>query len=286
MVTMRRLLPFLVLPALAACVVVGTPVVLVPGPAPTYRDVFADTRSPVPGSAAPSAAATPGRKYRTGRPLDVAIAGPGYFALSSRPDPRDWADVTLSRGGEFYLEPGSQASPVPGAFGAPAIGGDGQASWTLQTSDGRYVLGWDLPRDPDRLPPPESRGTSLPNALALGGPQAQTLAMPLRLPAAAGVAPEPRLDFRGRLSWGGQNPTDADGQPRWLHVAVVMVEEPAQLLAAPGGFRYDPAAGAAEAGIPGLAGARGEARRPVGDANALEPGYLETLGVYKARFHL
>jgi len=271
---MRHLLPVLLLPAFTACAVVGTPVVAVPGPAPSFRDVFADTRSPAP-SAGPTASVAPARRLRTGRPLDVAIDGPGYFALAARPDPRDWADVTLTRLGEFVLAPDGQASPLPGATGFPAVDGQGLGAWTLKTADGRYVLGWDLQTDPDRLAPPESRGTTLPTALALGGPQAQVAAGALRLPALAGLAPVVRLDFRGRLTLDGQAPTDAEGRARWLHVAVVAVEEPAKLLALGTGFRYDLDAGLAQAGIAGLAGGRGEARRPVGDANQLAPGYLE-----------
>ena len=83
---MRRLLPFLLPLGLTACAVVGTDGVLVsplPGPTPSFRDVFADTRSPTP-TVAPSASASPVRRIRTGRALDVAIAGPGYFVLASR----------------------------------------------------------------------------------------------------------------------------------------------------------------------------------------------------------
>jgi hypothetical protein len=208
----------------------------------------------------------------------VAIAGPGYFVVASRPDPRDWADLTLTRDGEFVVEPLNTGSPLPGAGGLPVVGADGMGDWTLRTPDGRYVLGWDLQTDPDRLAPPEARGTGLPEALALGGPQAQTKVGPLRLPALGGFAPDARLDVRGRLTLGGRGPVDADGRAHWLHVAIAMVGDPTKLIAQGRGFRYDRAAGVVEAGIAGMPAARGEGRRPVGDANVLEPGYLDDPG--------
>lgn len=271
----RALGPILLLSGLTACVL-GAPVAVAPGapqPSASFRDVFADTRSPEP-TARPSTSPTPApRRRRTGRPLDVAIAGPGYLVVASRPAPRDWADVALTRHGELNLEFQAAASPLPGAAGFPVTG---PGEWTLRTADGRWVLGFELAQDPDRYAPPEGRSTAFASAFALGGVAGGGAAVgPLRLPTSASLRPDAWLDFRGRVTLEGQPPVDEDGRARFMYLAVVQVEAPERLVPAPGGFRYDPDAGLAHAGIAGLPAARGEAPRVVGDASSLEPGWLE-----------
>lgn len=271
---------------LTACALVGpaVPVIVTPGGTPqpqaSVRDVFADLRSPSPtpaGAMNPAAStppAAPVRIVRTDRPLDVAIAGPGYLVVAARPDPRDWADVAFTRDGALGLEFVQAASPQPGAVGFPITG---PGEWTLRTRDGRWVLGFELAQDPDRYAPPEGRSTAFSQAFALGGVAGGGAALgPLRLETAAGLAPEAWLDFRGRLTIAGQPPADADGRARFLYLAVAQVELPGRLAIAPDGDRrYDPEAGLVEVGIAGLAARRGEAPRPVGDANLVMPGELE-----------
>ncbi len=256
---------------LTACALVGPPLVIgAPQPAASFRDVFADLRSPEP-TASPAASPTPApRQVRTDRPLDVAIAGPGFLVVATRPAPRDWADVTFTRQGELTLAFQQAASPLPGAAGFPLTG---PGEWTLRTPDGRWVLGFELAQDPNRYAPPEGRSTAFQAAFALGGGAAVG---PLRLATSASLRPEAWLDFSGRLTLAGQPPVDEDGRTRFVYLALAQVERPERLVAAPGGgFRYDPAAGLAQVGLAGLAAGRGEAPRPVGDANRLAPGYLE-----------
>jgi hypothetical protein len=208
---------------------------------------------------------------RTDRPLDVAIDGPGYLVLATRPDPRDWADVVFTRAGGLHLEFLQAASPLPGSAGYPVTG---PGEWTLRDPAGRFVLGFEPGQDPSRLAPPETRGTAYTSVFGLG----RGAAGPIRLPSPAGLAPDAWLDFQGRLTIAGQPPVDEDGRARFLYLAVAQFELPGKLVQAPGGLRYDPEAGVVEAGLAGFPAARGDARRPVGDANALAPGYLEEPG--------
>lgn len=268
----------LVVQGLAACAL-AVPVAApggTPAPAPSFRDVFADLRGPSPTPDVSSPGPTPGR-WRTDRPLDVAVAGPGYLVLATRPSPRDWADVTFTRRGELGLAFQQAASPQPGATGFPLTG---PGSWTLRSPDGRFVVGFELARDPDGYAPPEGRSTAFSSAFALGGVAGGGASFgPLALETASSLAPEVWLDFRGRLTIAGQPPVDAEGRARFMYLAIAQVEEPRGLLPAPGGgLRYDPAAGLVEVGLAGLPAGRGEAPRTVGDANVLMPGYLEGPG--------
>ena len=260
--------------ALAACAL-GPPVVVPgqPAPAASFRDVFADTRSPTPGPT-PSAAPSPssGGAFRTDRPLDVALTGPGYLVVATRPDPRDWPDVAFVPGGELGLEFRQAASPLPGSAGFPV---SGPGAWTLRTHDGRYVLGFELARDPDAYAPPEGRSTAFTSAFALGGVAGGGATVgPLSLDTPAGLAPDAWLDYRGRLTIAGQPPVDAEGRARFMYLAVAQVEDATKLVPLGAERRYDQAAGLVHVGIAGLPAGRGEAPRPVGDANLLRPGHL------------
>src|SRR5262245_40943021 len=75
-------------------------------PSPTATSSSSPSPEPSPAvtpSASPVAPGVTGRYEKTFDPLDLAIAGPGYFVLSTKPNPQSFDEVLFTRRGEFEL---------------------------------------------------------------------------------------------------------------------------------------------------------------------------------------
>jgi hypothetical protein len=193
--------------------------------------------------------------------------------LSTRPDPKALADLLFTRQGDFDLPFVPTGSPAPG--GAPVVQ---NGTWTLRTSDGMTVLGFNY-QGPDGTPaPPESRSTNYLGAFTLGGGgSALVTAGPLIVDAGANLNFAPSFNFKGQLLTQNRPPVDADGNPRQLYVAIAQFDHPQALKPQPGSstYRYDPAAGNVYVGLAGFVSAPAGVPRPVGDANLIKTETLE-----------
>jgi hypothetical protein len=207
---MRRIVFGLGALLLAACQV-GAPGVALPRPSGSVADVFADVDATAAASPAPSVAPSPlASPLQTGRALDVALAGPGGFALALVRDPQDLKQVRLTRRGRFGWQ--------------RVTDDQGQAWWRLVSEDGVPVLGYELASaDPDPWPRP-GRGRGFYAAFGLDGGFYRPRV--IELDASANPLPDAGFDYRGliRLAgrWDGsaELPVDDQGRPRALFLAV------------------------------------------------------------------
>lgn len=197
---------------LASCQV-GTPGVALPRPSGSVADVFADVDATAAASPAPPASPSPVPE-RTGRAMDVALAGAGGFALALVREPQDLAQVRLTRRGRFAWQRVTDDADHPW--------------WRLVSEDGVPVLGYELASaDPDPWPRP-GRGRGFYAAFGLDGgfyrPQV------IALDATANPLPDAGFDYRGLIrlggSWDGSAslPVDDQGRPRALFLAVGRLE--------------------------------------------------------------
>lgn len=227
--------------------------------------------SGAPPEPAPSASAG-----RTGRGLDVALEGPGYFLLATAERPTRWSEIVLSREGRFVWRfyPEAPAGASPDANPAPTYG---PGKFRLESEDGLVALGFSLPGAEGSWPP-EQIGTSV--DAALGSPvSGEIRALGLDFPGNR-TTPRPRLDFQGRLIDDAGPWLDDQGAEHRLHLAVAQVARPDALgaVGARGRYRYDPAAGPLRVGIPAARAGASEPARALGDSVALRPGWLEAPG--------
>ncbi|HEY9723542.1 MAG TPA: hypothetical protein V6D47_16140 [Oscillatoriaceae cyanobacterium] len=227
-------------------------------------------------TAAPSPASTtapvsvPGMTnnyVKTFNPLDVAIAGPGYFCVATRPNPQSLDDIFFTRYGHFEFDFVPAASSTPEA-------GSGPGTWRLMTPDGLYVLGFTT--QSTQLPA-EARGTTL-STFTLGGSGGPTLtAAPIGVDAMANPTFEPRFNFQGQLTNQTQAPVDSDGNDQLIYLAIAQFDAPGGLNAHPGETTYNwiSDAGTIDVGIAGVRAEPDSVPRPVGAANLIRPETLE-----------
>lgn len=263
----------------SACAVTGPglPVVLVPRPVAASppcpsgapcAEASAGAPSPTPAlSPTASPTASPVLAIETDDPLDVAIAGPGYFVLAARWPATDLADLYFTRHGAFRW-----------TYHA-ATDADARPGYRLESAEGLPVVGYAragaLATDPS-----EGRGGDFSSAFDLEG--GRLLPATLAVDALANPGALPQFDFRGQLTVGSDAagtglPRDADGHAWSLFLAVAVPEDPAALVPVAGmpWWRYDPAGGALDVGLAGRPRHPGDLPRPVGDAVVLRPGWLE-----------
>ncbi|MDB5097837.1 MAG: hypothetical protein JWM80_2258 [Cyanobacteria bacterium RYN_339] len=209
---MRRFVVMASMLLLAACQVtlpVMGPGVVVPRPSGSVADVFADVDASPAASPSPVALASPAPLLETGNPLDVAITGPGGFALALVAEPRELEHVRLTRRGNFRWARVRDAEAKPW--------------WRLESEDGLPVLGYELASDaPDPLPQP-GEGRSFYAAYWLDGGRYRPQIV--LLDANANPLPAARYDYRGliRLARGFGElalPVDDTGRSRALFLAV------------------------------------------------------------------
>lgn len=276
---MRRLAPLLAALALAGCLdnpdvaryaadhgASATASATVPVAAPTAAASTA--AAPTTAPAATGVPGGTGNYVKTFAPLDLAIAGQGYFCVATRPDPQSLDDVFFTRYGHFELDFVPAASPTPEA-------GGGAGTWRLMTPDGLYVLGF---TSPGATPPPEARGTTLSTTFTLGGSGGPMVtAAPILIDAQANPTFEPRFNFQGQLFNQTQAPVDANGDDQQVYLAIAQFDTPAGLHAHPGESTYNwvPDAGAIDVGIAGVQAGPAQLPRPVGASNLIRPETLE-----------
>lgn len=209
-------------------------------------------------SAAPSASASPGSLRTTNAVGDLAVSGPGYFVLATRPDPAVTEDLLFTRHGHFVLK-----SEPNGAL----------PLFRLKHADhGFYVLGFQ--RAGASGAPDEAVGT--------GGAMLNTLWGDLATTAAGLTVDGDRnpnaptklsFDFAGHLLLTGAPPRGTDGTALPSYLALATVTSPAGLVPAPGFtgiYRYAAAAGNVTIGV-----AVSGADRTVGNASLILTGKLE-----------
>jgi hypothetical protein len=249
----------------------SAPPVATPAPAtpvPTVTPIptpIAPTGSPGASAspqASPSAAASgsPGPYQATGTAGDLAVSGPGYFVLATKPDPLTTEDLLFTRHGKFRLK--------PEAAGALAI-------FRLQHADfGFHVVGFTLPGGTAAGAPAETRsdgGATL--ATTWAGQPVRAAALYLDADRNEEAQTKLAFDYTGRLLVDGAAPRGTDAGPVQAFVAVAQFERPDALVPAAGFagiYRYAPDAGEVRLGV-----AVSGAGREVGNANLVLTGQLE-----------
>lgn len=252
-----------------------------PSASPSPSFIPFPSRSPAV-TPSPTATVTPGPggvpgatgHYRnTWDPLDIALSGPGYLVLSTRPDPRTLEDLLFTRYGSLDLKYVPSGSPAPGAG---TVAGPGE--WRLQTSEGLHVLGFNYEGNDDLLPPAEAQGRDLESAFTLGaGSATRVVAGPIVLDSLRNPSLSPAFNFKGQLTNQNRPPTGVDGEPRQVFVAIARLQNPQALKPQPGlpTYRYTPEAGVIQVGIAGVRATEGGLPRPVGDAVLIMPETVE-----------
>ncbi|MFN3432500.1 MAG: hypothetical protein ACK46X_21450, partial [Candidatus Sericytochromatia bacterium] len=209
----------------------GAPASPTPSPSPS------PTETPRSPSASPSAAAVApgvtGSYRKTFDPLDLAIAGPGYFVLATRPDPRGFEELLFTRTGQFDLVYVAAGSPAPGV---PTVVGPGE--WRLMTPEGLYVLGYQYRGEEAAMPPSETRSMSFQSAFRMGGTASVG---PILIDSQSNLNFAPHFNFKGQLLSDQKPPMDTDATPLQVYVAIAQFERPAALKPRPGfpAFTYD-----------------------------------------------
>lgn len=279
-------------PATPAPPAIATPVTQPPPPVATPVPQVVATVTPTPapiapspgGSTSPSASPSPqasgspspspspsasaGPFTKTGAPGDLAISGPGYFVLATKPAPLGIEDLLFTRHGKFRLKAETMgAVPVlrlrhadhafhvvglvaTGEPAAPPAETAGEDQAQLVTTWGGTLAATGLYLDADR------------------NPQAQTALA---------------FDYTGKLLVAGAAPRGLDGQAAAAYVVIAQFDSPDRLVPAvgfPGIFRYEtsalePEEGEEPGGLVRLGVAVSGAGRVVGNANLVVVGSLE-----------
>jgi len=230
-----------------------------PGPSGSPGASASPSASPSPSPTA-SASLAPGALRTTNAVGDLAISGPGYFVLATRPDPAGTEDLLFTRHGHFVLK-SEPAGALP--------------LFRLKHADhGFYVLGFQ--RAGATGAPDEALGTNGAMLGTLWSDQAIT---------AAGLAADGdrnpdagaklSFDFAGRLLLAGAAPRGTDGSAQPSYVAIATVATPSALKPAPGFagiYRYAAGAGDVAIGV-----AVSGAGRTVGNVSLILTGKLEEL---------
>lgn len=254
----------------------ASPAPATPAPAASVAPSRSPEATPTPSPSASASGGVPGatgRYHKTWDPLDIALSGPGYLVLSTRPDPRTLDDLLFTRYGELDLKYVPAGSPAPGAT---TVAGPG--AWRLQTPEGLHVLGFDYEGEDDAPHPAEAQGRDFESAFTLGaGSSSRLSAGPLALDSLKNPDLVPAFNFKGQLTHRNRPPLGADGEPRQMFVAIARVQNPQALKAQPGlsAYRYVPEAGVLQVGIAGIRATEGSLPRPVGDAVLVMPETVE-----------
>lgn len=213
--------------------VVATP------PAPTPAAPASGSPSPAVspganGTPAPPGAATPtplpSGLVKTTKPGDLAVSGPGYFVLATKPNPVSTADLLFTRNGHFQLKAES-AGALP--------------LFRLRHADyGFHVVGYQIAGGTGAGAPAEATSNSeVPLLTTWGG--LQTVAQGLYVDADRNPDANRDLsfDYTGRMLLKDKAPRGEDAGPVQAYVAIAMFETPDSLVPAPGFpgiFRYEP----------------------------------------------
>ncbi|MFN3432501.1 MAG: hypothetical protein ACK46X_21455 [Candidatus Sericytochromatia bacterium] len=192
----------------------------------------------------------------------MAISGPGYFVLATKPEPTALEDLFFTRDGHFkVVKDTSTANGVP------------MARLRHADHDTFYVVGY-AHAGAGTGAPDETSGISE-AVLATTWYGAATRAAALSLDADRNPDATTKLSFdaTGALRVAGLAPRGADGNPMQAYVGLAQFERPDDLVTVPGfsGFlRYSPNAGRLFLGVAFTGTAR-----PVGTANLIRTGTLE-----------
>lgn len=246
-----------------------------PGPS-SSSSVLPFPSGEAPPTAGPSATPVPaasGEYVRTFDPLDAAIAGPGFFVLSTQPAPTSMNDLLFTRRGNFDLVFVPEAQPSPGSV---LLFGPG--TWRLQTPEGYHVLGFDFEGPEGVSLPPESASTNFEIAFTLAGGGGRSVrAAPITLDSRSNPNLLPSWNFKGQLLSLNGPPLGLEGEPRQIYLAVAQLDHPGALQARPAleAYDYRLEAGTVRVGIAGVKPGEAQLPRPVGEANTILPATLE-----------
>ncbi|HEY9723541.1 MAG TPA: hypothetical protein V6D47_16135, partial [Oscillatoriaceae cyanobacterium] len=197
--------------------------------------------------------------HKTDVPTDLAVSGPAYFVLATKPDPQGLEDLVFTRNGHFKL--------------------------VSETDGGLNILR--LRHDPDDFHvvayARENAGESAPDERSGTGDSVIATTWQGTAVAADGLALDADrnpdalnkigFDYTGRLQIGGADPRASDGQSEALLLALAEFANSSALAPVngfPGMYRYQAAAGTITMGV-GVSGPN----RTLGDGNLLLDGNLE-----------
>ncbi|MDB5097838.1 MAG: hypothetical protein JWM80_2259 [Cyanobacteria bacterium RYN_339] len=251
--------PAMATPKPAPSPLMATPrpsVVAVPTPPPASPSPTAS----LDPAASPVATPTPDRYKKTTVATDLAVSGPGFFVLATKPNPASAADLLFTRNGHFKL--------VHDTAGALSL-------WRLRhaTFD-FYAAGYMIAGGTGAGAPSETSASDHAElATSWGGLDTTLGGVVIDAERNTDALTTARFDFTGRLLLGELAPRGADGGPVQVYVGVAQVAEPSQLVAQPGFagvYKYVPAAGALQLGV-----ATSGDGRPVGNANLILTSTLE-----------
>lgn len=209
----------------------------------------------------PSASGTLGPYRTTQQPMDLALSGPAFFVLATKPEPTAKEDLLLSRHGHFRMQ--------------QEMGARGMV-WRLRHGDlGLYVVGFSGPQGPDPQEPEErTQLGDVPLWTRWRDTPASMTALTLDAERNPQANSQLRSDHTGLLQLQLDPPRAEDRSPLRVRLALIEVERPEALLPASGTtlmFRYAPAAGPARLGV-----AVSGAGRVLGSRNLVLTGRLET----------
>lgn len=214
--------------------------------------------TPAPPTPSPSLPPAPEGFARTGRPLDAAASGPGYFVLSTRAQPAGPDDLRLTRDGRFYLEHDASGNlPL----------------WRLKHQpEGLFVVGFQAPQGPEEAPEEAASGVF---TTTWSGLPAAPVGLHLDAERNPKAPEEASWDFRGRLLLKGQAPREASGQALVAYLALATVAQPEALASQagfPGLLRLEAASLPWRLGVAVSGGGR-----PLGNAHLVLPSTLAIL---------
>lgn len=246
----------------------NTPLVATPAPATPSPSTSPPPPSPSPtpvagtpsASPSPDPGASPDRYKKTNLPLDLAISGPGYFVLSTKPNPMAVEDLLFTRTGHFKLQ-GDTAGSL--------------SLFRLRHADTDFhAVGFMIPGGTAAGAPEETTSEDGAQLATMWGPLATTaLGVFLDADRNTDAAAKASFDYTGRVKVADTSPRGPDGSPVQLYVAVAQFATPTALVSQPGFkgiFKYDPAAGAVQLGV-----AVSGPGRVVGNANLILTSTLE-----------
>ena len=241
-----------------------------PSGSPTPSPGGSPTASP---SGSPTPAPSPSGPFtKTQVATDLAVSGPGYFVLSTKPYPTGIEDLLFTRHGKFR-------------FKADTIGA--VAVQRLRHADHAFhVVGWQTAGE-QASPPLETMAEDYAVlATTWGGANVGAIGLYLDADRNPTGLTQAAFDFTGKLSVAGAAPRVADGGPGAAYVAIAQFDSADRLVPAvgfPGIFRYetsaiepDPDEQPPEPGMVRLGVAVSGPGRTVGNANLIVVGSLET----------
>lgn len=233
-----------------------------PTPATPNPDAsMADVQATPDGMASGATSPAPGSGYqKTGTATDLAVSGPAYFVLSTKPNPTTTSDLLFTRDGRFTF--------VHDTAGSLSL-------WRLRhQADNFFVVGYTLSGGTAAGAPDET-GAADHAELATTWTGENVVALGLfldadRNPDAPG---DVSFDFTGRMKAGESAPRGSDGNSVQAYVALAQFGTPGKLVAQPGFtgvYKYAAAAGTLNLGV----AVSGDGH-VVGNGNLILTGTLE-----------